>query len=143
MKKFLIIGFLFFLTGCGSNNIRMLTCTTTTEKEGMKVDINVESNWENDKLNTLKVETFYQLENSLTLEEQNSFKTYVDSTMSSWNDMAGVKYDSNMKNNQFFMSLNIEASKGKNALKVFGIDAEKVDYDSLKQSLEEDNYICK
>lgn len=143
MKKFWIIGTVLFITGCGSSTIKTLNCSTTTEKDGMKVDINVESKWENDTLNTLKLETFYQLEKSLTVEEKNSFKIYVDSTMSSWNDMSGVKYDSSMQNSQFFMSLNIEASKGKKALKEFGIEVDKVTYESLKQSLEEENYICK
>ena len=143
MKKFWIIGTVLFITGCGSSTIKTLNCSTTTEKDGMKVDINVESKWENDTLNTLKLETFYQLEKSLTVEEKNSFKIYVDSTMSSWNDMSGVKYDSSMQNSQFFMSLNIEASKGKKALTEFGIEVDKVTYESLKQSLEEENYICK
>lgn len=143
MKRFFLFCFLFFLlTGCDGTETKTLDCSKVTEQDGKKVEIKLESIWKDDSFSNFKIETTYDL-GTLSSEKKNTFKTYMDSTMSSWKEKEGVKYESSLENDKFSMILNIEASKGKTTLTDFGINPKKTTYESFQKVLEEDNYTCK
>lgn len=142
MKRLLLVFFLgIVLTGCG-NKTKVLTCTTTKKEENMDVEIKLKAEWDNDTLKAVQLDTFYHLEKGLTNDKKDSFKSYLDHTMSSWNEKSGVKYTSNIENEELKLSLNIDALKGKEALKEFGIVENNSNYDNLKEVLEGQQYSC-
>lgn len=141
-KIVMVIFFLIFITGCGNTNTKTLTCKTTTESDGMKINLTVVGTWQEENLKKITLDANYQLKSNLDKEQKKTFQTYVDTTMNTWKNKKGVNYTSNIENNQFSMFLEIDAFEGKEALKEFGIIVEKANYDSLKDVLEKENYQC-
>jgi len=141
MKKILVcVSFFFLLSGCTSE--KTLVCTTTVQ-EDQKIDIKVVANWKNDNLENFQLETVYYLENNLTSKQQETFKSYIDESMSSWKNESGVKYRSSLEKNRLNLTLEVNTSKGMKALETFSITEKNSTYEEFKKSLEEQNYVCK
>ena len=141
MKKILVfVSFFFLLSGCTSE--KTLVCTTTVQ-EDQKIDIKVVANWKNDNLENFQLETVYYLENNLTSKQQETFKSYIDESMSSWKNESGVKYRSSLEKNRLNLTLEVNTSNGMKALETFSITEKNSTYEGCKKSLEEQNYVCK
>lgn len=141
MKKILVfISFFLLLLGC--SNEKTLVCTTTVQ-ENQKTDIKVVAKWKNDKLENFQLETIYYLENTLTLKQQETFKNYIDESMSSWKNKSGINYYSSLEKNQLNLTLEVDASKEMKALEAFSINEKNSTYEEFKKSLEKQNYVCK
>lgn len=139
-KWFLFLSFLL-ITGCGTTT-KTLKCTISKDTDDRKVDIVFVGNWENENLKKIKIDATYPLYNTLTSAQKEDFQTYMDLSMATWKDKKGVKYMSNMESNSFSMSLEIDASKGQEVLKEFGIVKTNSSYETLKELLEKDKYVC-
>lgn len=141
MKKILVfVSFFLLLSGC--SNEKTLVCTTTVQ-EDQKTDIKVVAKWKNDNLENFQLETIYYLENTLTLKQQETFKNYIDESMSSWKNKEGIKYHSSLEKNQLNLTLEVDASKEMKALEAFSINEKNSTYEEFKKSLEKQNYVCK
>lgn len=142
IKRVFVFLFLVLITGCGDTT-KTLQCVTSKVVDDREVEVTVIGNWKNKNLKDFKIEAIYKFHNTLTSEQKENFQIYIDSSMSIWKEKKGVKYTSNMDSNTFTMSLDIDASKGQEALDEFGITDKNKEYDNLKNLLENDKYICK
>ena len=140
MKKIFIILSLIFLTGCGRES---LTCTYTNDKDGIKSEEVITTNFSNDKIVTMKgiIKTTYDDPTNIDL----SYQT-IKSMMDSINTYDGISAVSSKSDKIITTTVNIDYQKvDKDVLDKLQISKSEVNASKkdVLNSYENAGYSCK
>ncbi len=140
MKKIFIILSLIFLTGCGRES---LTCTYTNDKDGIKSEEVITTNFNNDKIVTMKgiIKTTYDDPTNIDL----SYQT-IKSMMDSINTYDGISAVSSKSDKIITTTVNIDYQKvDKDVLDKLQISKSEVNASKkdVLNSYENAGYSCK
>lgn len=111
MKKLLltitVVG-ICFLTGCGAEKQKVMTCTRTTNQSNLKMDLSYTVIYKGKYVTTIKSEEKVTTDDTATLE---AYKTQVEGIYSPYKDIKYYEYNVDIIDNTLISTTNIDYSK--------------------------------